>query len=220
MRTDAGLQSWAINTDKDVKDGSAEQATFDIWHENVMETNHVYLQTVAWCRAWGTYPRSQWEVAAGNASWEIAVPLVKRLKRAAARYTSIRRYADRLVSYAYAYECPPTRVRNTLPTRRSSRAHAWAVVRRHWLNELGTTRLCTTRLRRTQLARLTRQSRMTWAYVTGRFNILASSFMIYQNCHVTRTSFRHIFQWRSVGALRKHVRSKKYIRIAKITKFT
>ena len=104
MRTDAGLQSWAINTDKDVKDGSAEQATFDIWHENVMETNHVYLQTVAWCRAWGTYPRSQWEVAAGNASWEIAVPLVKRLKRAAARYTSIRRYADRLVNYAYAYE--------------------------------------------------------------------------------------------------------------------
>ena len=104
-----------------------------------METNHVYLQTVAWCRAWGTYPRSQWEVAAGNASWEIAVPLVKRLKRAAARYTSIRRYADRLVSYAYAYECPPTRVRNTLPTRRSSRAHTWASVRRHWLDELSTT---------------------------------------------------------------------------------
>ena len=82
-----------------------------------------------------------WEVAAGNASWEIAVPLVKRLKRAAARYTSIRRYADRLhvVSYAYAYECPPTRVRNTLPTRRSSRAHTWASLRRHWLDELSTT---------------------------------------------------------------------------------
>ena len=105
-RTCAGFWPYVINTeeddDEDVLDGSQWHQTINIrpWQENVIGTNDAYFHTVAWCRAWGTYPRSRWEVAARTTRWEIAVPLPKRPKRATAR-----NYNYVLVSNARPREC-------------------------------------------------------------------------------------------------------------------
>ena len=105
-RTCAGFWPYVINTeeddDEDVLDGSQWHQTINIrpWQENVIGTNDAYFHTVAWCRAWGTYPRSRWEVAARTTRREIAVPLPKRPKRATAR-----NYNYVLVSNARPREC-------------------------------------------------------------------------------------------------------------------
>ena len=104
--TCAGFWPYVTNTeeddDEDVLDGSQWHQTINIrpWQENVIGTNDAYFHTVAWCRAWGTYPRSRWEVAARTTRREIAVPLPKRPKRATAR-----NYNYVLVSNARPREC-------------------------------------------------------------------------------------------------------------------
>ena len=139
-RTCAGFWPYVINTeeddDEDVLDGSQWHQTINIrpWQENVIGTNDAYFHTVAWYRAWGKIADVN-ELAACATRWKVPVPCSNVLWNLLLNESA----EDILVML-----CPPTRVRNTLPTRRSSRAHAWAVVRRHWLNELGTTRLCTT----------------------------------------------------------------------------
>ena len=141
-RTCAGFWPYVINTeeddDEDVLDGSQWHQTINIrpWQENVIGTNDAYFHTVAWYRAWGKIADVN-ELAACATRWKVPVPCSNVLWNLLLNESA----EDILVML-----CPPTRVRNTLPTRRSSRAHAWASVRRHWLDELSTTdRLGTTR---------------------------------------------------------------------------
>ena len=135
MRTFAGFWPQVINTkkddDEDVLDGSQWHQTINIrpWQENVIGTNDAYFHTVAWYRAWGKIADVN-ELTACATRWKVPVPCSNVLWNLLLNESA----EDILVML-----CPPTRVRNTLPTRRSSRAHTWASLRRHWLDELSTT---------------------------------------------------------------------------------
>ena len=119
-RTCAGFWPYVINTeeddDEDVLDGSQWHQTINIrpWQENVIGTNDAYFHTVAWHRAWGKIADVN-ELAACATRWKVPVPCSNVLWNLLLNESA----EDILVML-----CPPTRVRNTLATRRSSRAHA------------------------------------------------------------------------------------------------